>query len=344
MSEGRMKTQRRGTSRRTILNSLAITGAVAFSLGLAACSGDPEPPPGDEGIAYTFAISQPGATGAFYREALERSNEKHGYKGEWLDVATSEVGVSGVASNQFQAGAGVTATVMAAQQAQDADIVFVGDFIKQQWTVAGTDEIESCDDLQGVRFGLHSPGGVSTALFKAWMDENCAPGVQPELLYVEGSGNRLQGVLAGQLDAAMMELDDTLALTDGYHIIGDLATELPGIAVNNVFFNGTFAKEHPEVVDNLLEEMILLVQEFEADPEVYAELIKEWVPELSDQADAIAETYLEIGLFDATGGTQIDDMKKTLALFESVDAVGAGLVIEDVVDRSHLERALEATK
>ena len=283
----------------------------------------------------------PGPADALYREAFERVVTKHGYDGEWVEVAEPEVAVAGVASGKFTFSAGVTATAMAAQEKQGADLVFVGDFLKQFWTVSGKTVLTQCGQLAGKKFGLNSPGGVSTALFKAWVAAKC-PGTEAEVVYIDGSDNRVQGLLAGQLDASMIDINGTLAFDDKLHIIADLATDLPGISTNNIFANNTFAKANPKVVQDLLAELLTLSDEINKDPKVFSDAIKKWVPAFADQADAISALYVERGLVDATGGNQIDGMTKSLELFQSVEAVGPNLTIDKAVDRTYLDAALSA--
>jgi ABC-type nitrate/sulfonate/bicarbonate transport system substrate-binding protein len=309
---------------------------------MAACGSSSEDSGGD-GVAFTYAAAAVGPLDAFYEEALRRTNEEFGYQGKWVEVEEPEVAVSGVASDEFQFSHGVTATAMAAQEAQSANLVFVGNFIKNFWAVGGKTSITDCDGLNGAKFGLNSPGGVSTALFNAWKSEKCSAGVEPELQYIDGSDNRVQGLLTGQLDAAMVDINGTLRFNDELHVIADMATEVPGIETNNVFVNAGFAESNPEVVTNLLANMIELSQEIVDDPTVLAGLIKEDFPDFAEDADGIAELYAERELFDPTGGTQIADMDKTLALYQSVEAVGPGLQVDKSINRTYLDAALAET-
>jgi NitT/TauT family transport system substrate-binding protein len=194
-----------------------------------------------------------------------------------------------------------------------------------------------------VRFGLHSPGGVSTALFKSWFAKTCPSSIKPQLLYIEGSPNRMQGLLAGQLDATMLEIDDTLELpADKFAIMANFAEQLPEIEANTVYANDTFLKEHPEVAVGLLAEMSALAKEVKKDPSVFAGLVKKHKPELAAKADKIAQAYVEGDLFAEDGAMAMADVQKTIDLYQGAGAIKPGLKAEQIADRTHLEKALQS--
>lgn len=328
--------------------SLRLPAAILAVGLLAACGaegdgGGSEGAAGEEKISYSFAMGSSGAAGAFYQEAMERNNAKNGYNGQWVELTGSEVAVAGVASNKFHFGAGVAATVMAAQQEQNAPLTFIGDFMRMFWTLTAKTDIKTCQDLHGVRFGLHSPGGVSTAIFKSWFSKNCPDSVKPEILYIEGSPNRLQGLLAGQLDATMLEVDDTLELpADKLHVMVNFGKELPEIEANTVYANSTFLKEHPEVAIGLLREMSNLAKEINADPSVFVGLLKKYKPELADKAEQIAKAYTDGNLFAEDGSMSMEDLQATIDLYTTAGAIKPGMKAEDIADRQYLEKALQS--
>ncbi len=324
----------------------ALLVGVAFTA--AGCGADTgagagEEKGGDATVSYNFAMGSSGAAGAFYQEAMERNDAAHGYDGTWVELTGSEVAVSGVASNKFQFGAGVAATVMAAQQEQQAPLTFIGDFMRMFWTLSAKTTINSCQDLDGVHFALHSPGGVSTAIFKSWFAKSCPESVKPKIIYVEGSPNRLQGMLAGQIDATMLEVDDTLDLPpDKFKIMVNFGNELPEIEANTVYSNDTFLKEHPDVAVGLLAEMSKLAKEIQADPSVFVGLLKKYKPELAERADEIAKAYVDGGIFAEDGSMAMADLQKTIDLYASAGAIKPGLRAEDIATREYLEQALQS--
>lgn len=315
-------------------------GTILLAISLVAACGSSNGSNEREPVEYSFAMGSSGAARAFYQEAMERSNDKHGDKGKWVELSGSEVAVSGIASNKFQFGAGVAGTVMAAQQEQKAPLTFIGDYMRMFWTLAAKKDIKTCKDLDGVRFGLHSPGGVSTAIFKSWMAENCPDSVKPKIVYIEGSPNRFQGLMANQLDATMLELDDTLDLPAArFYVMVNFAEELPEIQANTVYANDTFLKEHPEVAVNLLREMSALAKEIKAKPSLMSDLIKKYQPTLAKRADEIAKVYVDYDLFAVDGSMVMKDVTKTISLYEVGGEIKPGLKAKEIADRQYLEKA-----
>lgn len=294
-----------------------------------------------EGVEYSFAMTTSGAIGPIYQMAMERTDEATGSVGTWVEMTNSEVAVGGTAANDFQFTGGVASTVMAAIQEQDADLVFINDIAKIMWTVSGTTDIKDCDGLEGKQVGLHSPGGVSTAIYHSWFDQNCDPGTEVDLVYIEGSPNRLQGLLAGQIDATMLKLDELEELTDEFHVIDNFALSMPQIVTNATAVNREFAESQPELVEAFVYEMMGVVEDIYADPQLFVDAINEYQPELADQAEYIASTYVDGEVLIRDGGIYEEWMDESIELYEEAGAIGPGLETDSIIDRSYIESALE---
>jgi ABC-type nitrate/sulfonate/bicarbonate transport system substrate-binding protein len=327
--------------------SVLVAALSVIALAATACgsSSDDVATPGSsaggEKISYTFVYPSAGTGEAVVRQAMKNVDAKYGYSGEFVDVAESEIGVSGVASGKFDFVTGVASTVMAAQQSQNAPITFIAQITKNDWTLAAKAGINGCADMNGKRMGLHSPGGVSTALYKAWFDKNCDSSVKPKTLYVPGSPNRLQGLVANQLDITMLQAEDTLDLPEGkFHLMANFAKDLPEIETSTMAANDDFLKKHPEVAVHLIEEILKVNRANLKDASVWAKLITEHKPELAKDAERIAKLHVETGYLDGTGSMSYADMQATIDLYVQAGALKSGLKAEDIADRQYLDKAL----
>ena len=327
--------------------SAVVFGAIALTVAACGSSSDggsgSGEPAANEKVAYSFVYPSAGTGEAVIREAMKNLDAKYGYTGEFVEVAESEIGVSGVASGKFDFVMGVASTVMAAQQSQNAPITFIAQVTKNDWTLASKSSINGCPDMDGKRMGLHSPGGVSTALYKAWFEKNCDAAVKPKLMYVPGSPNRLQGLIANQLDVTMLQAEDTLDLPAGkFHLMANFGKDLSEVETSTMAANDDFLKKHPDVATHLIEEILKVNRAATKDPSAWAKLITQYKPELAKDAERIANLHAETGYLDPTGSMSYDDVQATIDLYVQAEVLKPGLKAQDIADRQHLEKALSA--
>lgn len=295
--------------------------------------------PSGETVEYSFAMGSPGLIGAFVLETLERVEAETGHQGEFVELADSDLVVQGAAEGQFDMGSSTTSAVMTVIQ-NGAELVFVGESSFNQWTLIAKNEIESCADMDGQRLGLHSPGGVSTALYRTWYGRNCE-NVEPTELYIEGSPNRLQALIEDQVDVSMVELEDVLALPEGeFRMLANFAQELSDIKTNLVYANTGFVEEHPDVVQAFVTEMVALQQQAMEDADFFIGLLEKWDIDTAAPVDVVVNAYIEQGMLPTDGGMTQSDLEASIALYTEAGRIEPGLTPEEIADRSFIEGAL----
>jgi NitT/TauT family transport system substrate-binding protein len=288
------------------------------------------------GIEYSFAQGSPGLVKAFIEEAMERVEQKTGNKGKFVELADSDLVVQGAAEGQFDIASSTTSAVMKVIQA-GAPLKFVSETSRNQWTLMAKSGIASCADIDGKRLGLHSPGGVSTALYRAWYKRTCN-GEKPVEIFIEGSPARLQAMEADQLDVAMIELEDTLAMpSDQYTMLANFTTELADIKTGLVYANNDFATEHRDIVQAFVTELSAVQNEVMADPATFVKIVQKWGIETAADPEAVANAYIKQGMLPIDGGMTRDDLVSSIALYEEAGVIDPGLTPEDVADFSYVE-------
>lgn len=303
----------------------------------AAGAGSDEPA---ESVSFQLAMGSPGLSGTLIQEALVRMNEKYGHDGEFVEIADSDLVVQGAAQGQFQMGSSSTASVMKVIQ-NGAPLKFIGELARNQWTLQAKAGIENCADIDGKRLGLHSPGGVSTALYRAWYQRNC-DGEKPDELYIEGSPNRFQALLADQVDVSMIEVEDAIDLPeDGYTMLANFSKELSDIKVGLIYANQDFIDEHPDVVEAFMTELTAVQQEVNDDPAFFEELARTYEPDIGEKTAAAVEAYIEGGLIPDDGGFTEKDVESSIALYVEAGTLDGPSPPGEMMDRSFLEKALE---
>jgi len=289
-------------------------------------------------VKFTFATASDGMSGVPIREALERMNFKYGYEGKLQFIANSDLVIAGGASGQFDMGNSATSAAMKVIQA-GAPLVFIGENIRNTWTLVAKSSIKSCADMDGKRLGLHSAGGASTALFRAWYKTNCAATIKPNELFIAGSPNRLQALIADRIDIAMMEVEDTLALpTSGYGIVSNFSKTLPRIKTGLVWMNKTYLEKNPKVAADIIYELTRLSQEMNGDAAAFKRIALKWTTGYADM-DKIVAAYQAAKLFPEDPGSFFKDLNETAAFFASSGALKPGLLAEQMAVLTPLRQA-----
>lgn len=296
-----------------------------------------------EPVAFTMVTGSAGASQVITFQAIENINAEFGHQGEFIDLVESELAVEGVATGEFDLGTATTSAVMNVIQ-QGAPISFIGEEVQNPWVLVSKAGIEGCSDLPGNRLGLHSPGGVSTALYHAWFESNCTPEDEPEILYIAGSGNRVQGLLADELDVTMLLAGDTVDIdAESYPIMANFSVELPEVKTGLYYGNRTFLSEHPEVVTQLLKEIVRLQREAENNPEMLAELNEKYFPDRGTPAD-VAQLYIDSQLFPTDAGLSsltVENMERSIEVYEAAEVLEPGADAAAMLDLQYLSEAVE---
>ena len=291
-------------------------------------------------LKFTFAMGSPGMSGTLIREAIERINFKYGYTGTFQEIASSDLVVAGGAAGQFEMGSSTTSAVMKVIQ-DGAPLTFIGETQRNQWTLVAKTNIGKCEDITGKRLGLHSPGGVSTALYRAWYKRNCAATVKPQELFIAGSPNRLQALISDRLDVTMMEVEDTLSLpATGFKILSNFSKDLPNIKTGLVWVNESFLAKHPDVAADFVYEFSRLSQEFNVNLKAFKANALKWQPSYVN-IDAIVAAYSAARLFPDEPGAFFKDLNETAAFYAATGAMKPGLVAKDMAVLGPINSAVE---
>lgn len=347
-----MKRSHRRNSGRT---SRSVLFAAA-TLVLAACGGSadspaapaPSPSPGGSAdqipdVAFTMAFpSIPSVSDVAILKALDDMKER-GYNANYVILAEPELAAEGLARNEFQfmVGGGVSALI-AIQQG--APVRMIGSRAGNEWALISASDITECSDLDGRRLGIHSEGGVSTAMVRAYVAVNC-PQSSPQYLIVSGSGNRAQAMQAGELDASPLQLDDIANLEAAgeldFVVLANLVEDLPQL-VNAAFYGNTqFMEANPDVTIELIRTQVEIHRRINSDPSYLVGLINEYVEDFDQSIiEAVAEQYSSLEIFGSDGGLVIDDVAWSLGFFNEFGFISEIMEAGSVADVTYLEAAV----
>jgi len=294
-------------------------------------------------IKFKFATASDGMSGVPIREAVERLIFKYGYQAELTFIYNSDLVIAGGASGQFQMGNSSTSAAMKVIQ-EGGPVKFIGENVKNTWTLAGKNSIKSCADMDGVRLGFHSPGSVSTAMYRNWATKNCAANIKPVEQFINGSPNRLIALTADKLDVTMMEVEDTLGLPAGHSVIANFSKTLPEIKTGLVWSNNDFLKQYPNIASEFMYELTFLSAEMNQNAETFKKLALKHTKGFEDRMDRIIIAYQQANLFPENPESFFKELDLTANFFASAKVLKPGLVAGDMAVLYPLNAAIKRLK
>lgn len=302
-----------------------------------------EPPA--EPTEFTVAFTSIGLSSLPLLAAVDELRDQ-GYTIDTPEIAESELVTEGVAQGRFQFGSGANNSSLTAI-AQGAPIRWIVDRNSNEWMVYAREGIETCEDLVASRVAIHSPGSVSGAMLRDWIQNNC-PDATYEPLIIEGSQNRLAALLANQIDASPVEFGDALVLDDegGFNRVISFAQDLPELHPTSVYGNVDWMEENPEATQALIRELLLQHRRINSEDGYLLSLLEEYLPDQAEDAELaqlITDAYVEGQLFDNNGGLTPENVEYTIGFFgpDGTGAVEEEFSVEEVADLSYLEAVLD---
>lgn len=314
------------------------------SMGAESMAPESEAP---EPVAFTVGFTSIGISSVPLLAAIDDLRDQ-GYEIDTPELAESELVTEGVAQGEFQFGSGANNSTLAAI-AQGADIRWVVDRTLNEWQVYARDPIASCEDVVGSRVAIHSPGSVSGAMLRDWINNNCSEDVAAsyEPLIIEGSQNRLAALLADQIDTSPVEFGDALILEEegGFSRVVSFSRDLPELHPTSVYGNAGWMAEHEDATVALIKALLEQYRRINSEDGYLMELFQEYLPEeaAGENAEAIANAYVEAGIFPDDGGLDEEAVQYTIDFFgpDGTGAIEEDLSPDQVADLSYLQTALD---
>jgi ABC-type nitrate/sulfonate/bicarbonate transport system substrate-binding protein len=225
-----------------------------------------------------------------------------------------------------------------------ADIRTVAEFTGSTTVFAAGREFANCRELDGKRIGVAATRGVSPALFGLYLKEQC-PETEPQLVVIPESGGRVAGLVAGELDAAVMPgeafYELQLQAPERFHSLMAYAESFPDVQIDGLHVRREWADRNPEAVKDFLRAMLKAYRRVSDNPQLlYGEAAKRLNLDPA-VAKAVGGDDLRMGIWDANGGLTAENVQYTLDFLAKTDAGLAGLKAEDVADLSYLNAVLD---
>lgn len=228
--------------------------------------------------------------------------------------------------------------------AKGAELRTIAQFTGPTTVFAARREFANCRELDGKRVGVAATRGVSPSLFGLYLQEQC-PDSELQLLVIPESAGRVAGLVAGELDAAVMPGENFYELEQKapgrFHPLMSYAESFPEVQIDGLHVRQDWADKNPQAVKDFLRAMLTAYREVSNNPQV---LYEEAAQRLNlDPADAraVGESDLQMGIWDANGGLTAENLQYTLDFLAKTDTALTGLRVEDVADLSYLSTVLD---
>jgi ABC-type nitrate/sulfonate/bicarbonate transport system substrate-binding protein len=225
-----------------------------------------------------------------------------------------------------------------------ARIVTIMEQVANEWSVLSKKEMTRCEDLNGKRFGTNPSAGVARVMTLEHIRVHC-PSAKLIEVTVPSSENRAAAMIAGQLDAATLELVDTTRILyeapDRFRILINFAQSLPKLDATGIYANRDYAAKNPGAIRDYIRALLTVHRRIKEQPQLLeTEAIKR-IGLRADLAPLIIREYLAINAFDVNGGMDEESLRYSIAFLANASAFEAGLKSSDVADLSYLNAVLD---
>jgi NitT/TauT family transport system substrate-binding protein len=232
-------------------------------------------------------------------------------------------------------------------QSQGVDVIAFGAPIStMHYAVVSTPGVDTIADLKGKSIGTSGPGGFNGMLFRYMItQEGLVPEEDVAIVPVGGSSERAAAVMAGQVNATVVYIDNWLAMKEqgaNVQLLGYVSDLVPGLSSRAVFAPREYIEANKDLVLAMACANLEVNHWINSEKDDFIAYTMENVKGANEDAvTAFYEVATEIGMFptepaealDTSGYQKLADLMYEGGEFEEpLDASG-------FVDSSYMEEA-----
>lgn len=221
-------------------------------------------------------------------------------------------------------------------------IKFVMDNNAGEFALVALSEFPTCEDFDGIRFGIHGETSSSSVAAVNFVRDEC--GAEPEILVVPGGENRIIALENGELDASLVQLGDWFELEKisdpGEYVLVDSRGALDFNGAN-WWVNTDWYDANPEVAVAYTGEILRTCQMVREDPTILEDAVKEHVEMSDDIVPAAVEVYLFGPVSMCPEGGLIDGLLEGIVDYNVAQGEIGELSIDALKHETLLQDALE---
>ena len=334
---------------------------VAVLLVVAACGGegaDTTTPTATDAPAATEAPAEPIVINAIHGSGLDFIHlvglaafeilEEQGYTVENIFAQEAETAVQALVQGDAQVAVNLGVNVGVPAVDAGANIVDVVATQRPTWALAATPEIQTMEDLEGARIGVHGEASFTRAVSIFFAEQY---GYEYEELIIPGSDVRAEAIAAGELDASVIDLPDIVLLEatfpDSFHILQTIGEQFPELIEADVWLDAEWAEANPEVATDVVGAFVQAARRMTEDTDYSLALAMEHLGDMGeDVLRRLVEEYSERGIWPQDGLINEERALTTLEFFQEVGEISietpvTSETVARYFDFSYLEAALQ---
>lgn len=234
-------------------------------------------------------------------------------------------------------------------QARGVDVVAIGAPIStMHYAIVSTPGVDTIADLKDKSIGTSGPGGFNGMLFRYILKQNdLEPEVDVAIVPVGGSSERAAAIMAGQVNATVVFIDNWLALEAqgaNAQLLGYVADIVPGLSSRAIFAEREYLEANEDLATAIACANLEANHWIGSSKEGFVEYAMKNVRGANEEAvSKFYDVAMQINMFPTTPGELLDtDGYQGLAdlLYEGGE-IDKQLTASDFVDPTYIERAAE---
>jgi NitT/TauT family transport system substrate-binding protein len=295
--------------------------------------------------AGTLRVSLQGAPGARdvpFLMALDSLKEQ-GYAVEIVNFVRSDLIAEALLRGDLDVGS-VNPNTLWVAIAKGAALRTIGAKSGMTFRLVAKRDIRTCRDLQSRAVAFAGTRATNKAMFDSYLTTRC-PGVTPAIVMIPESSNRLAALQTGEIDAAMLDLEEGLYVADqapeDFHVLVDLAKEFPEIQFSSFAVPTVWAEQYPETLRDFIRALLVMHRRIVEKPRLLqAEIATRMALDMAE-AQNVTDAFLAANAFDPNGGLTEQNVQATIDFLTDVGSLPAGVRTQDVADLTHLNAVLD---
>jgi NitT/TauT family transport system substrate-binding protein len=277
---------------------------------------------GGKTISVAFSSAVPQIEKIPTVQALE-DLKREGYETKQIWLQSSEDPVQSVARGDALFGSASTTAVLAAV-AKGVPVVAVTSVLNPAYAIVATKDISGPQDMNGKRLAIN--GEVSSTALYAKLMTDTLPAVEPKLLVIPGTPERISAMKAGQADAAVVQLSAVPLLEKSdpgkFHVIYNVGSQQQRLSDSVLFVKKDMLQSGQDLVQKVVTAVLEKQAAAYTDTGALADAIAKDVPETDQStAEQMAELYTKSHAWPGDGSFTEVDLQKTLDRLGGADIV-----------------------